>query len=425
MHEIKAEIAANVWQVVVEEGQMVAEGDEDLHPRVDEDGDPGDTPRFPVSYVNCTSSPTRPCKKVTSSPSSTSPERRMIRFRSPRFVGLATIDRPDRRNALNGELCVELADPSSSRTPSCVQFVMTGAGSAFCAGADLVTRFAPTESKHRRAGRHVPSGVRGVTRRDCRASSAGHRPRSTAPAMGAGMQLAVACDLRSPRRRPGLRFRSVGSACISAPANIWRLAVLAGQGAARDLLLAGRSVDADEARRLGIVQYLADDALESGAGIAGDIAASAPLAVRGHKRALNLVAEVQWLTADARAEVARVWRRPRSQVDDLQEGMAGVRRETHAQLQRQLSVNTRWGARARGRRRTGTAPPKTGITPDQPGDRVAPTTKSHHQSARRSRRSRPTAPTAIALFDSPCRPVRARRRGGGRTRLPSIRVGGR
>src|ERR1700681_1377683 len=69
----------------------------------------------------------------------------MIRFELRGFVGLATIDRPDRRNALNGELCGALRDHLGEH-PELRAVVITGAGSAFCAGADLVTRFAPTGS---------------------------------------------------------------------------------------------------------------------------------------------------------------------------------------------------------------------------------------------------------------------------------------
>src|SRR5580704_15573996 len=69
----------------------------------------------------------------------------MIRFELRGLVGLATIDRPDRRNALNGELCGALRDHLGEH-PELRAVVITGAGSAFCAGADLVTRFAPTES---------------------------------------------------------------------------------------------------------------------------------------------------------------------------------------------------------------------------------------------------------------------------------------
>jgi enoyl-CoA hydratase len=243
----------------------------------------------------------------------------MIQFEVRGRVGLATIDRPDRRNALNGELCSALRDHLVAE-PELRAMVITGSGSAFCAGADLVTRFEQTESSD-----DGPVDTFRPAFEELLDAIVDHPSPVIAavngPAVGAGMQLAVACDLRVAA--PAARFAiPVGRLGVHlSPRNIWRLATLAGQGAARDFLLAGRSVDADEARRLGIVQYLADDAAASALEIAADIAASAPLAVRGHKRSLNLVAEAQWLSPDARAEVAALEAAAFAS-DDLQEGMA-------------------------------------------------------------------------------------------------------
>jgi enoyl-CoA hydratase len=141
------------------------------------------------------------------------------------------------------------------------------------------------------------------------------------PAIGAGMQLAVACDIRVAA--PGARLAIPGGKLgihLSAR-NIWRLVQLVGQGAARDFLLAGRTSDAEEAQHLGLVQYVAPDALVAALARAGDIAASAPLTVRGHKRSLNLIADAQWLDDDAQAEIAAFEARAFAS-NDLQEGMA-------------------------------------------------------------------------------------------------------
>ena len=243
----------------------------------------------------------------------------MIRFEVTGFVGLATIDRPERRNALNGELCSELREHLRGNS-GLRAVVITGAGSAFCAGADLVTRFAPADSTA-----EVPVDTFRPAFEELLDAIVEHPAPVIAavngPAMGAGMQLAVACDLRVAV--PAARFAiPVGKLGVHlSPRNIWRLAELAGQGTARDFLLAGRAVDGEEALRIGIVQRLGDDALADALAIADDIAASAPLSVRGHKRALNLVAEAQWLSAGARAEVAALEAAAFAS-EDLQEGMA-------------------------------------------------------------------------------------------------------
>jgi enoyl-CoA hydratase len=243
----------------------------------------------------------------------------MIRFEARGPVGLATIDRQERRNALSGELCDDLRMQLAAHR-DLRAIVITGAGSAFCSGADLVTRFEPAASSSA-----VPvDSFRPAFELVLDAIVDHPAPVIAAingPAMGAGMQLAVACDVRVAV--PGARMAIPGGKLgvhLSAR-NVWRLALLAGQGAARDFLLAGHTVDAQEAFRMGIVQRLADDAVAAALTVAGEIAASAPLTVRGHKRALNLVAEAQWLGAEARNEIA-VLEAAAFASEDLQEGMS-------------------------------------------------------------------------------------------------------
>ena len=242
----------------------------------------------------------------------------MIRFEVRDDVGLATIDRPERRNALNGELCAQLRDHLLGQ-PDLRTVVITGAGTAFCAGADLVTRFEGADE-----GEAVVDTFRPSFEEALDAITAYRAPVIAAvngPAIGAGMQLAVACDLRVAG--PDARFAIPGGklGVHLSPRNIWRLVLLVGQGAARDFLLAGRTVDADEALRLRVVERRSDDALRDALAVAGEIAAWAPLTIQGHKRALNLVAEAQALSPEARAEIAAL-ERAAFESEDLREGMA-------------------------------------------------------------------------------------------------------
>jgi enoyl-CoA hydratase/carnithine racemase len=243
----------------------------------------------------------------------------MIRFDVRGPVGLATIDRQERRNALSGELCDELRTQLDAHR-DLRAIVITGAGSAFCAGADLVTRFEPAASE----AEYPVDSFRPAFELVLDAIVDHPAPVIAAingAAMGAGMQLAVACDIRVAV--PGAKLAIPGGKLgvhLSAR-NIWRLALLVGQGAARDFLLAGRTVNAQEAFGMGIVQRLADDAVEAALGVAGEIAASAPLTVQGHKRALNLVAEAQWLAAGALDEIAANEAGAFAS-EDLQEGMS-------------------------------------------------------------------------------------------------------
>jgi enoyl-CoA hydratase len=240
----------------------------------------------------------------------------MIHFEERGFVGLATIDRQERRNALNAELCHELLVQLEAH-PHLRAIVITGAGSAFCSGADLVTRFAPD-------GHGASDTFRPAFERTLDAIVGHPAPVIAAingPAIGAGMQLAVACDLRIAAM--GARFAIPGGrlGIHLSSRNIWRLALLVGQGAARDFLLAGRTVDAEEALRLGLVHQISADALADALHLAGEIAAAAPLTVQGHKRALNIIAEQQWISAAAREEIGGLEARA-FESEDLKEGMA-------------------------------------------------------------------------------------------------------
>jgi len=240
----------------------------------------------------------------------------VIRFQVHGHVGVATIDRQERRNALNGDLCAQLQG-HLERSGELRAIVITGAGTAFCSGADLVTRFEG-------GGRGATDTFRPAFETMLDAIVAYPSPVIAAingPAIGAGMQLAVACDLRVAALGARLAIPGGKLGIHLSARNIWRLAHLVGQGNARDFLLAGRTVDAEEAQRLGLVQHVEHDALGASLALAGEIAASAPLTIRGHKRSLNLIAESEWLNKGARTEIAGLEAQAFAS-KDLQEGLA-------------------------------------------------------------------------------------------------------
>ena len=184
----------------------------------------------------------------------------MIRWEVRDRVGVATIDRPETRNALNAELCLQLLGHLES-VPDLRAVVVTGAGDkAFCAGADLAVRAADTAE---------PGGAdtfRPAFDRLLDAIVDYSAPVLAAvngPAIGAGMQLAVACDLRVAVFNATFSIPAARLGVFLSPRNVARLAALVGQGAARDLLLAARTLDADEAAAVGLVQRRVPDALSS------------------------------------------------------------------------------------------------------------------------------------------------------------------
>jgi len=240
----------------------------------------------------------------------------VIRFTVDDRVGVATIDRAERRNALDAEHCDELRAALDAHR-DLLAVVITGAGSAFCAGADLGTRFA--DGGGRGADTFRPAFelvLDTIVEYPAPVIAAIH-----GPAIGAGMQLAVACDIRvaGPDARLAIPGGRLG--ILLSPTNISRLAVLVGQGAARDFLLTGRAVDAGGGVAVGLVQRVADDPVAAAIELAHEIAALAPLSVQGHKRALNLVAAAAELGSDARAAIDALEAAAFAS-HDLEEGMA-------------------------------------------------------------------------------------------------------
>ncbi len=242
----------------------------------------------------------------------------MIGLHRDGAIATITIDRQERRNALNGELCASLTD-CLTNLDSPLAVIITGAGTAFCAGADLVTRFGAGDGEGGATDTFRPSFeilLDAIAEFPAPVIAA-----INGPAIGAGMQLAVACDLRIAAPDAKLAIPGGRLGILLSPANIQRLAQLVGHGLARDFLLTGRQVTGREALQLGLVQRIDEDALGAAQLLAEHIATLAPLTVQGHKRALNLVTTASGLCADESQEIAEMEREAFAS-DDLAEGMA-------------------------------------------------------------------------------------------------------
>jgi len=184
-----------------------------------------------------------------------------VRYDEDGPVAVVTIDRQHRRNAIDGRTAQALADALDrfEADDSARVMVLTGAGEAFCAGADLtaIASLAP-----RAEG---PDGPLGFTRRTP------SKPTIAAVdgwAVAGGLELALWCDLRvaSPRAKFGCLERRWGVPLIDG--GTWRLPRVVGMGRALDLILTGRVVEAEEALAIGLVTSVSatplDDAVALG-----------------------------------------------------------------------------------------------------------------------------------------------------------------
>ncbi len=173
-------------------------------------------------------------------------------------VATLTLNRPDRLNALSEDmvslLCTALARLGAD--PAVGAIVLTGAGRGFCAGGD-VKRMTTTEQtmEQRQEGlrwRHESVRLLRTIGKVVIAAVNG-------PAAGAGLSLALACDLRIAAR--SARFRTAFAAVGFSGdfGGSWSLTRLVGTAKAREMYYLNPQIDAEEALRLGIVTQLADD----------------------------------------------------------------------------------------------------------------------------------------------------------------------
>ena len=193
----------------------------------------------------------------------------MIRYERSGAAAVLTIDRPERRNAVDGPTAERLgaAYAEFAADDDARVLVLTGAGdAAFCAGADLkaLETLAPRLQD--------PNGPLGFTRLTS--------PKPTIAAisgwcLAGGLELALWCDLRIATRDARLGFpeRRWGVPLIDGGTQ--RLPRIVGQGRALDLILTGRIVDSAEAHAWGLLTEVVDDgahlarALEIAEGLAG------------------------------------------------------------------------------------------------------------------------------------------------------------
>lgn len=240
----------------------------------------------------------------------------MIRAAQQGAVTVVTLDRAERRNAVNAEMCEQLTaavEDGLAAGTRCL--VLTGAGGHFCAGADLTG----VEDGHFRTvlstalltlcDAPVPTiaAVEGA-------------------ALGAGMQLAAACDLRVAA--PDARF-GIPAAKLGLMVDHWtvrRVARMVGEGPARAMLLAAEEVDGESALRLGLVQRAGG--LDAALAWAAQIAGLAPLTFAGHKLALNRLIPDPPADPDVEAAVRRAWGS-----EDVAEGMAAFRERRRPDFQ--------------------------------------------------------------------------------------------
>jgi enoyl-CoA hydratase/carnithine racemase len=218
-----------------------------------------------------------------------------IRYQRQGHVGTLTLARPGKRNAQNPLMWQELARLGAELLPDetlrCL--VVTGEGPAFSAGIDLVEGIGglladlagqPPDSGSLDAGRAAAGTFGWIPGLGCPSVAAvrGH-------AYGAGLQLALACDFRIFAEGTKVGLLETRYGLLPDMGATVRLPRIVGESRARELILLGDIIDADEALRIGLANRVVPggDLDAAAAGFAARLAGQPPLAVRGARRAID------------------------------------------------------------------------------------------------------------------------------------------
>ncbi len=213
-------------------------------------------------------------------------EYRNIIIHKEETIAVVTINREKALNALNDETILELQDFFCShwtdKSLRCV--VLTGAGKAFVAGAD-VSELAKCDVQ-----KAIDTSMRGLAL--MKSIDSFPRPVIAAVngfALGGGCELALACDLRLASEKAKFGQPEINLGIIPGYGGTQRLARLVGRGKAKQLILTGDLIDAAEAYRIGLVDevYSVEELMPKVIELAKKIAAKSPIMVSAAKECIN------------------------------------------------------------------------------------------------------------------------------------------
>ena len=214
-----------------------------------------------------------------------------VRYEVANFVATITINRPERRNALNRRAYDELecAFRAVSADPDVRCVIVTGSDPAFCSGEDVKEMM--TGDAHEGSIRRLTQ-VRPEPTPAAVAALECDRPIIAAvngAAVGWGMELSLFADIRiaSDKARFGEIFIKRG--LISDVGGLWRLPAIVGPAEAAELLFTGDVIDAQRAKELRLVTKVVrhEELMTEAQALASRIACNAPLALRYLKEGLR------------------------------------------------------------------------------------------------------------------------------------------
>lgn len=199
---------------------------------------------------------------------------------------IATLDRPEVRNAIDQAMIDELHALCEELEADPKVLILTGAGGVFAGGADI------GQLRERRAD-DARKGINTMAFRRVHELPMPVIAAIDGYALGGGAELAYAADIRIGTPSLKMGNPEPGLGILAAAGATWRLPQIVGEARAADLLLTARTIGADEALAWGLVSSLheATDLMAAANAIADRIAQLDPLAVRHTKRAMRAPAD--------------------------------------------------------------------------------------------------------------------------------------
>lgn len=239
-----------------------------------------------------------------------------------RHVVTLTLNRPAQRNAINRQLADELVECLGElrQRKDLRVLVLTGAGTAFCAGGDLTERLeaGPEYARLQRDSalraidllEHLPCAVLGMI---------------NGPALAGGLELALGCDIRIASDEATFALPEVRSAGgFPGAGGPIRLTRMIGRGRTSLMVFTARRFSAREAAELGFVERVVPSAQLRAEtySLAAEIAANSPRAIRAAKQLITRVDDMDIASATA---LSSALRDPLDQTDDFHEAMQAWR----------------------------------------------------------------------------------------------------
>ena len=210
-------------------------------------------------------------------------------------IATITLNAPGRLNTISGQMLDQLSqallDADRDREVRCI--VITGAGKVFCAGLDMAAQMgaAPGSLGNMGSGEGIPGEL------DLRFTPPTVLHNLDTPticalnggAAGYGLDLALGCDIRIASQRAKLNPGFAKRGILPESGGTWLLPRIIGYAKAAEIAFTGRTLSADEAHELGLVNHVVADDLfvDAVQSMAAEIAANAPLAVRAIKRMMR------------------------------------------------------------------------------------------------------------------------------------------